>query len=417
MTAQRRHSRYVTVADQIVSSLSNFMLVVFVARNSTPTEFGQFSLGYIILVFFLGFQRSLVGEVLLVRFSNGKMTRAIQGHALGLTLLVGLLGGCILAVGTIAAPAQSAAIWNVLAFSCIIVLLQDSARYVFIARNESGSALLLDTIWAALSIAVMAWMLTWRAEPYLVVTAWTGGAAVSLILALIMVRSWPRPVGGVRLFVRNKDISVRFAVEYSSLNLSTTVVWFALAGLVGSSGIAALRGASLLFSPLNTGFNSVRIAMIPELIRTRSTHLFRRRMLETGAILLAACLGWGVLVLVAPKSIGHVLLGSIWDEAATLRWPNFIQAFAMVGYTVILAYYRASAMHKQSTWMRGGLAGGTLVLPIAGAMLFDNTAAAAWGFAIAVVIAALLGYILVGAKVRHETKRAKNVLPVDVDRI
>lgn len=415
MTERKLHSRYVTISDQIVSSLSNFMLVVFVARNSSPTEFGQFSLGYIILVFFLGFQRSLVGEVLLVRFSNGKMTRMIQSHALGLTFLVGLLGGCVLAVGSVAAPAQSAAIWIVLAISCVVVLLQDSARYVFIARNESGSALLLDTIWAVLSIAVMAWMLTWRAAPHLVVAAWTVGAAVSLIIAMIMLRSGPRPVGGVRLFVGNKDISVRFAAEYSSLNLSTTVVWFALAGLLGSSGIAALRGASLLFSPLNTGFNAVRIAMIPELIRTRSTHLFRRRMLETGTILLAACLGWGVLVLLAPKSIGHVLLGSIWDEAATLRWPNFIQAIAMVGYTVVLAYYRATEMHRQSTWMRGVLAGATLAIPLAGAIIFNEKVAAAWGFAIAVAIAALLGSVLCGMRVRA-TKRLNRNLPVEVNR-
>lgn len=409
MTARKRHSRYVTIADQIVSSLSNFMLVVFVARNSTPMDFGQFSLGYIVLVFFLGFQRSLVGEVLLVRFSNGKLTQVIQSQALGLTLLVGLLGGAILAVGTIAAPGTSAVIWIALAFSCIIVLLQDSARYVFISRNESGSALLLDAIWAGLSIGVMAWMLTWQAAPYLVVAAWTGGAAVSLVVGLILIRSWPRPVGGVRLFVSNKDISVRFAAEYSSLNLSTTVVWFALAGLVGSSGIAALRGASLLFSPLNTGFNAVRIAMIPELIRARSTHLFRRRMLETGAVLLAACLGWGLLVLAAPKSVGHALLGSIWDDAASLRWPNFVQAIAMVGYTVILAYFRASAMHKQSTWMRGVLAGATLAVPLAGAMLFDEKAAAAWGFAIAVAIAALLGAILSRAKVRAARRETVNV--------
>lgn len=387
----RRNSRYVTIADQIISSLSNFVLVVFVARNASPTEFGQFSLGYLVLVFFLGFQRSLVGEVLLVRFSNGKMTTATQNHALGLTLLVGFLGAAVLTVGAFVAGPESDTLWFALAVSCIFVLLQDSTRYIFIAKDESGTALLLDFVWAVLSISAMLLLLMWQAEAFQVVLAWMGGAVVSLVTGLILVHAWPSPVGGIRLLSRNKDISVRFAAEFSSLNLSTTLVWFALAGLLGSAGVAALRGASLLFSPLNTGFNAVRVAMIPELIRNRSTTLFIRRMVETSAVLLAACLGWGVLVLAAPSSVGQMLLGSTWEGAEVLRWPNFVQAIAMVAYTVVLAYYRVVDLHKQSTRMRGVLAAGTLVVPLAVAVLFKDEVAVAWGFAVAVGMSAILG--------------------------
>lgn len=400
----RRHSRYVTIADQIISSVSNFALVIFVARTATPTEFGQFSLGYIVVIFFLGLQRSLVGEVLIVRFSNSKISKLIQGQALGLTVWIALIGALCLFVGSIFASSVSAGIWVALMASSVCALLQDTARFVFITRNESGTALLIDGIWAGLFFAGILAVVLGEGSSIVVVLLWGGSALVALLVGLFMAKSWPRLWGGFRFFRENKDLSIRFSAEYSSLSLSTTLVWFVLAGFLGASGVAALRGASLLFSPLNTGFNAVRIAMIPDLIRTRGTRLFSRRMLETGLVLLTACLVWGITVVLLPDDWGRKLLGATWESAAELRWPYFVQAIAMVGYTVVLAYFRAADLHNQSSWMRGVLAGLTLIIPLTGAIVLASTTAVAWGFALAVGVAALLGTTSTYLHVRNRNR-------------
>ncbi|KQO97537.1 hypothetical protein [Leifsonia sp. Leaf264] len=388
-----RHSRYVTVVDQVVSSLSNFALVALVANVSSPEVFGRFSLGYVILVFFLGFQRSLVGEVLLVRFSVQGATRKGFESAAGLALVVGVLGMLVLAAFAVAAPTDSVSVWLWLAVAAPLVLVQDVLRYILIAQRRSGYALLIDAAWAVISIGAMIGIVAVRGDPAWVIAAWALGALLSLVGGVIILRLLPRPVLGIRWFVANRDIAVRFSAEYSSLNLSTTLVWFALAVPLGAAGIAALRGASLLFSPVNTAFNAVRIAMIPELVRLRPSGRYARRLAETALILFGISVVWGVVVLLLPSGLGRMLLGATWDAAADLRWPNFVQAMMMVGYTALLAHFRVSSMHGQSTTMRGWLAGLTLAVPLALAVAF-GTAGAAWGFAVAVGVAVVIGVLV-----------------------
>ncbi len=386
------HSRYVTIADQIVSSLSNFALLALVANVVTPEDFGRFSLGYVILLFFLGFQRALVGEVLLVRFS-GSAARppGVDSAAVGVSLGVGVVSALTIAVVG-AVMGGDVIVWGSLALAGPIVFVQDMARYVLISRQRSGHALASDVLWLVLSVPVMAIVAATDGAASTIVVIWVVGAVLAGALALWLARLSPRPVSGVRWLVRNRDIAIRFSAEYSSLNLSNTVVWFLLTGPIGVAGVAALRGASLLFSPLNTAFNAVRIAVVPELVRAEQPHRYRSRLREAGVVLLVLGLGWGGAALLIPDSWGELVLGETWQAAAPLRVPYAVQGLAMVGYTLLLAHFRARSLHSASTVMRGALASLTLLLPLGLAALAAD-AGAAWGFAAAVAVSVAVGGI------------------------
>jgi O-antigen/teichoic acid export membrane protein len=311
----------------------------------------------------------------------------------GLALVVGMVGLAVLVGGAVLTP-QASGVWLALSLSMPAVLLQDVLRYVFICRKLSGFAFLLDAVWAVLSIGAMLILAATGFGTVAIIAAWIGGALVAAVLGLVLTRAVPQPIAGIRWFVANRDLSIRFSAEYASLNASTALVWFGLAGPLGSVGVAALRGASLLFSPLNTAFNAVRIAMIPELVRLRGSQRYRRGLLETGAILGGLAVVWGLVVLFLPDSAGRLLLGATWDEAKGLRLPNFVQSLAMVGYTVLLSYFRSSSLHSLSSRMRAVLAALTLALPLAAAVLF-GVQGSAWGFAVAVGVACLSGLVLV----------------------
>jgi O-antigen/teichoic acid export membrane protein len=387
------HSRHVTVLDQIASSASNFLLVAIVASVSPTEEFGQFSLAYVLLVFFLGLQRSLIGEVLLVRFAAKEVGLGDFRAAAGLAVLVGALSFAALGAGSLVARDSNPGVWLALAIAMPVILLQDVVRYVFICQRLSGFAFLLDAVWTLLSTMSMLALAMSGFGAVWVISAWIAGAVVSAVLGILMTKVYPRPVQGVQWFLSNRDLSVRFSAEFASLNASTALVWFALAVPLGAAGIAALRGASLLFSPLNTAFNAVRIAMIPELVRSRPTPRYRRALVETGAVLLALAVGWGGLVMLLPDSLGELVLGETWLAARNLRLPNLVQALAMVGYTILLAYYRSSALHNSSSIMRGILAVMTLAVPFAAATVF-GVQGGAWGFASAVAVALAAGLVL-----------------------
>ncbi|WP_104161715.1 hypothetical protein [Arthrobacter sp. ZGTC212] len=402
--------RLVTFTDQGVSSISNFVAVAVAANVATAHDFGQFSLAYAGLLLFLGGQRALVGETLLVRYSRtGELTRRTAGAGLGATVLVAVPAALLLLGAALLAGPEDAGLWLVMAAVSPFVLLQDSIRYLFICQARPARALLIDSIWAIGSITAM--ILTARAggDLMLVLIWWGAGAAVALFLGLVLARTVPGVVPGARWLWLNRDFAFRYLAEFLTLNASTFAVLYLLVFPLGAAGVGALRAAQLLFSPLNTVFSAIKTAVIPELVRTRGTAAFRKRLLETLGIVLALSLSWGTAVLLLPASAGEFVLGDTWRNAAELRWPYALQYLAMVPYTVLLAYFRAAQANRLSTLMRGILAALTLALPL-GLALTGSAVASAWGFAAAVAVAAVCGLLAVRAGRIRSGRRADAAL-------
>lgn len=387
--------RLVTFADQGVSSVSNFVAVAVAANVAMADEFGQFSLAYAGLLLFLGGQRALVGETLLVRYSKtGLLTRQVASASLGATLLVAGPTVVLLLAGALLSGVDNTLLWLIMAAVSPFVLLQDSIRYLFICQGRPALALLIDGIWAVGSITAM--LLTARAggELWMVLAWWGAGAAAALAVGLLLARVVPAVPAGVRWLAFNRDFAFRYAAEFATLNASTFAVLYFLVFPLGAAGVGALRAAQLLFSPLNTVFSAIKTAVIPELVRTRGTAAFRSRLIETLSIVLVLSVGWGAAVLLLPAAAGEFVLGETWRNASELRWPYAVQYLVMVPYTVLLAYFRAAQANRLSTLMRGVLAALTLLLPL-GLAVGGSATASAWGFAGAVAVAAVCGLLAV----------------------
>jgi O-antigen/teichoic acid export membrane protein len=90
------------VADQAISSLSNFALGLFVARSFGSSEFGAFTLAFITYTVMINAARGLATDPLLVRYSGdgGPRWRQATSSATGTALVVGLtIGGLCILVG------------------------------------------------------------------------------------------------------------------------------------------------------------------------------------------------------------------------------------------------------------------------------------------------------------------------------
>ena len=115
IVAPRRRipERFVSVVDQAVSSLSNFIVVLAVGSLSTGVEFGVFTLAYAVLIFGLGAQRALIGETMIVRYSKmhrlpGVLISAAFGASIVYTVIIAL------GLGVVAVVIQSP-LWAMLA--------------------------------------------------------------------------------------------------------------------------------------------------------------------------------------------------------------------------------------------------------------------------------------------------------------
>jgi O-antigen/teichoic acid export membrane protein len=163
------------VADQGMSTLTNFLLSIFVARSLGATQFGAFSLAYLTFGFALNASRGLSIEPLLIRFSGTDLPtwrRATAGST-GTALLVGLASGvCAFAAGSVVGGTTGLA-FIALGLTLPGLLLQDSWRYSFFALGRGHYAFINDTIWAAVQIPCLLLLkITGHANVFWFVLAW-----------------------------------------------------------------------------------------------------------------------------------------------------------------------------------------------------------------------------------------------------
>src|SRR5689334_21478121 len=116
-----------------MSSLTNFLLSIFVARALGATHFGAFSLAYVTYGLAINASRGPSIEPLLIRFRGTAPPTGRGASALGTggALVVGLiLGGCALGAGRIVRGTTGLA-FVALGLTLPGLMLQDSWRYAF----------------------------------------------------------------------------------------------------------------------------------------------------------------------------------------------------------------------------------------------------------------------------------------------
>src|SRR5262245_46435254 len=92
------------VADQGLSSLTNFLLGVLVARATNPADFGAFSLVFATYAIALNVPRALASEPMTVRYSasHDEVWRRGAAASTGTSVTIGVvLGAGCLAVGAV----------------------------------------------------------------------------------------------------------------------------------------------------------------------------------------------------------------------------------------------------------------------------------------------------------------------------
>ena len=145
------------IADQAVSSITNFAVTIYVARALGATQLGAFSLAYVTYGFLLNASRGLATDPLLVRFSNKDVStwRRAVASCTGTAAVVGLAAGvCALAAaGLLHGTARAA--FLALGLTLPGLLLQDSWRFAFFALGRGKQAFLNDLVWAVVMVPAL----------------------------------------------------------------------------------------------------------------------------------------------------------------------------------------------------------------------------------------------------------------------
>lgn len=325
------------VADQAVSSLSNFALNIYIARALGAEQYGSFAIVFVTYAFALNASRGLVTDPLMVRFSHvdRRTWRRVVASCTGTTISVGLvLGAAVLVVAAVLGGSLGFG-FVALAVALPGLLLQDGWRFAFFACGRGSQAFLNDLIWLALLIpALIGLQRAHVTNVFWSLLAWGGAATAAAAIGVVQAGVVPRVAQTRQWLSQQRDLGVRYMVEGMTYSASSQLRTYGIGLLLGLAAVGYIQAASTLmaaFVVLVTGTGLILLPQATRIWRDVAQRLVRFCAVISLAYTISAAL-WGAMLLIAlPRGLGQWLLGPIWQPTYPLVLPT---AVGVMGFCV-----------------------------------------------------------------------------------
>jgi O-antigen/teichoic acid export membrane protein len=410
------------IADQALSSVTNFAIGIIIARLLGTQALGAFALAFSTYTVGLNVSRGLATDPLVIRFSGEEPAPWRRGtaQAAGTALIVGAAGGgiCVL-FGVLFGRVLDSGVGLVFVALGLVLpglLVQDAWRFAFFAARRNEQAFLNDLVWTVAQLIAFAVLVRdGAADIAALVLAWGGAASLAAIVGSFQAGIWPRPALARRWVRDHKDLGSRYVAENLSLSGETQLRAYVIAVVAGLQTTGAFRAAELLLGPLNVihfGLEPVALAHAVRVARSSAERLLNFCVVVGGALAGLTIL-WGGVVLLLPDRVGTAILGASWSTVGNLLLPMVLftvgtglTAGAHVGLRALAAARRSLPTRLASSSLRlGGVLAGA-----AGA----GGVGAAWGLASGQAIATLLWWWQLGREL-HEHVEIREQPPGQVE--
>jgi len=405
------------LADQAVSSISNFAVGMVVARQTDAATFGAFTIVWVSYFLIINVSRAFATDPLVVRFSGVAIEawRNAVARSTGTVVALGAVAGT-------AALITGLAIGGTLGRSAIALglvipglLLQDSWRFAFFAAGQGKKAFLNDLVCGVVLVPTLI-VAAHAGEVYGFVFAWGFSATVAAIYGSVQAELLPRVAGLRSWLVQQGDLTYRYLVENVSVGAQVQLRMYGLAVIAGLPAVGATRGAQLLLGPFFALLMGIGLAAVPEaasLLR-RSPRRMLRLCLLLGAGQAGAALAWGLAVMfVMPDAIGRLILESLWEPASELILPvtfyfagTGLAAGAITGLRTLGAARRSL---RAQIFTCTALVAGSLI----GAWMTREALGAAWGASIAMALSVAFSWAQLRSGLREFGLRSAIECEVD----
>lgn len=379
-----------SVADQALSSLSNLVLALLVARAVDADGFGAFTVAFAVYSSGVLLSRTLVSQPLAVRFAGadaGDYRRA-TGMSTGTAVALGLAGGsAVVLVGALLGGAIGGALAAV-GVALPGLLLHDAWRMAFVVQGRPERAVLLDVVSIVLQVAAVVGLLRLEVDdPVPFVLAWGVAASLASVVGVALGSALPR-LARTRHWLRVHWDLTRYLLSESVLVQGAFQGALLLVGIFATlRDVGALRGAAVIVGPVSLLAMSAQAFGVPEL--ARRTHLTVRRQRFAaaliGGLLAAVGAGWGLLVLLMPDSVGAYLLGDSWAGVEPVLLPTVLGQVVNLVSVGAICVIMSKAQVRTAFLVNGTVALLLVSLGVLGAWL-AGAVGAAWGFTAAYAI-------------------------------
>jgi O-antigen/teichoic acid export membrane protein len=382
------------VADQGISSLSNFALGLFVARSFGASNFGAFTLAYITYTVVINAARGLATDPLLVRYSGdpSRRWRNATSAATGTALAVGIAAGLLCIVAGLLLPDPVGPVFIALGIGLPGLALQDSWRFAFFACGRGSSSFINDLFWTVLLVLALIAVHGRANSAAHCLLAFGGTATLAALLGVVQARALPRPLGSLAWLRVHRELCFRYLVENVSSSGASQLRSFILGAVAGLAAVGYVRASEILMGPFLVVLMGISQVAVPEASRVfhrKSGHLARFCFL-LGGVQAAAAIAWGLfLIMVFPLGPGAALLKELWMPTAQLLPAITLTVAAASFVTAATAGLRAMGVARRS--LRAQLIA-SVVYVIGGAVgaILAGALGSSWGVTAAECFAAVV---------------------------
>jgi len=411
---RRRHARHFRLAktglwglvDQGLSSITNLSLSVIIARTSTPSGFGAYSLAFVAYTITMGIvvNTSTIpitirhGAESLDRFRIQLRTAVSTGAGLG--LISGLL---LVGVGLLF---NSSVRGYLLLFGVMMpfLMLQAVWRYIYFALRDPKIAALCDGVWALFqTIAFAVLILRGDKDPFLFAASWGAAAAIAGLLFSLKLKVWPQMHTFVSHLREYRKLTPNLVGEFLALSGVNQSLPYVLAGVLGVTAVAAFKAGQLELGLLNIPLQGLGPLALVYGIRE-----YEKGAQQLRSLLRLCVYGGGVAIvlfglsisLFVPTNLMRHLVGPNASTAHPLILPltfmllgNWIAFVAFVGL-------RARADVRITFVLQAIISVLLLAACIAGSIL-GHVFGACWAMAAAYIIGSGGAWIFHALRLRH----------------
>lgn len=374
------------LADQLLSSLTNFAVGMLVARTVSPDDFGAFTLAFVTYTLALAGSRALASEPLMVRYSASSEERWRGGVALasGTALAAGAaIGVMCLVVGALTGGTLGTT-FVILGVCMPGLLLQDSWRYAFFTGHRGSLAFANDLAWALVLFPTVAILLaTGMGSVANFMLAWGGAASVAAGFGLVQTRMVPQPTRALVWLREQSTLASRYLAESVVTSGTSQFTLYLVSLVAGLGAVGSLRAGQLLLGPFNLIALAMSLVAVPDAVRSLASSPGRLR--HTAALyssaLAAGALCWGAAIYAVPADTGRAVLGDNWTGGRGVLLPL---AIAGVGFGLsfgAIVAMRALGAAGRSLRIRTVEAGITLAAGLGGGAV-GGAEGVAWSFAV-----------------------------------
>lgn len=331
MSGLRRQGAW-AVVDQVLSSGTNFVPALLLARLLGPTSFGAFSLAFLAWFSALALLRCALMQpyTLAAATLEGPAWRDVTSHAAGAIVVAGCGVGGLFGIVAVIVGVSSSLGQAFLALALLApgLALQEFWRVASFAGRRARTAAANDFVWVICQLLAFAVVLSSGSVGVPgALLAWGAGGWVAAAIGIGQLSVVPRIGRATAQWARTwARTGAWFTADSATFALGSLAIAVAIAAAIGNTDLGLFRGAQTLFGPvqlLTIGAESVFLPHLVRLITRPSTNGVGESR-RYSLVMAATVAAYGVAFLLGAETVLTKVFGAEFAAASAVVFPMMI---------------------------------------------------------------------------------------------